>query len=226
MKNFFGIIPARKGSKSIKNKNLVRIKKKKLIEHTLQSASRSKYLKKIIVSSDDIRILNISKKFKKIILHKRKKKISKSNSLLSEAINDVIVKFEDFIKPDDFIVLLQPTTPQRKTKDIDSAIKIFLKKYKKYNSLATISEPLNHPRELVIKKYNNFDLFLKRKKDLNRQKYFKSFFINGSIYISTVKSYKKNRTFFTKNIYYLMTNKKFSIDLNDSLEMKLIEKLI
>ena len=124
------------------------------------------------------------------------------------------------------VVMLSSNAPQRKTEDIDSAIRIFLKKYKKYNSLATISEPLNHPRELVIKKGNNFDLFLKRKKDLNRQKYFKSFFINGSIYISKVKSYKKNRTFFTKNIYYLMTDKKFSIDLNDSLEMKLIERLI
>ena len=119
MKNFFGIIPARKGSKSIKNKNLVLIKKKRLIEHTLYNSSKSKYLKKIIVSSDDIRILNISKKFKKMIIHKRKKQISKSNSLLFEAINDVIDKFRDIIKPEDFIVLLQPTTPQRKTKAID-----------------------------------------------------------------------------------------------------------
>ena len=227
MKNFFGIIPARKGSKSIKNKNLVLIKKKKLIEYTLDNSSRSKYLKKIIVSSDDIRILNISKKFEKIIIHKRKKQISKSNSLLFEAINDVINKFRDIIKPDDFIVLLQPTTPQRKTNDIDFAIKNFKKIDKKYDCLVTVSEPFNHPREFVVKKRDKFHLFLKRKKkDLNRQKYFKSFFINGSIYISKVKNYKKNNTFFTKNKYYLMTYKKFSIYLNDNLEKKLIEKLI
>ena len=40
------------------------------------------------------------------------------------------------------------------------------------------------------------------------------------------KNYKKNHTFFTKNTFYLMTDKKFSIDLNDNLEKKLIEKLI
>ena len=62
MNNFIGIIPARRGSQSIKNKNLIKLKKKRLIEYSLISASKSKFLKKIIISSDDNRILNYSKK--------------------------------------------------------------------------------------------------------------------------------------------------------------------
>ncbi len=226
MNNFIGIIPARRGSQSIKNKNLIKLKKKRLIEYSLISASKSKFLKKIIISSDDNRILNYSKKFKKVILHKRGKEISKSNSLMSEVIIDVITKFQDLIKPNDFIVLLQPTTPQRKASDIDFAIKSFKKKSKKFDSLATVSDPFNHPREMVLMKNNKLKLYINRKQDLNRQKYFKTYFINGSIFISKVKKYKKNCTFFNNKTYYLKTNKKFSIDLNDHLEKNLIKNLV
>ena len=47
---------------------------------------------------------------------------------MSEVIIDVITKFQDLIKSNDFIVLLQPTTPQRKASDIDFAIKSFKNK--------------------------------------------------------------------------------------------------
>ena len=61
MAKFIGIIPARKGSVTIKNKNLTKIKNKKLIEFTLLSAEKSKYLKKTIVTTNDIKILKLAK---------------------------------------------------------------------------------------------------------------------------------------------------------------------
>ena len=52
MENYVAIIPARKGSKSIKNKNLVKIKGKRLIDYTINAARKTKKISKIIVSSD------------------------------------------------------------------------------------------------------------------------------------------------------------------------------
>ena len=59
---FIGIIPARKGSVRIKNKNIMMLNKKKLIQYTLDEADKSNKLDIILVTTDDNRILNLSKK--------------------------------------------------------------------------------------------------------------------------------------------------------------------
>ena len=61
MKNL-GIIIARKNSKRLKNKNILKISKIKLIEFTIIAAIKSKKFHQIVVSSDDEKILNLKKK--------------------------------------------------------------------------------------------------------------------------------------------------------------------
>ena len=226
MIEFIGIIPARKGSVAIKDKNLIKIKKKKLIEYTLDGVQKSKYLKKAIITTDDVRIIRLAKKFSKMITYKRSSKLSKSTSKISDAIVDVLNKKKDILSENSFFVLLQPTSPQRKAIDIDNAIIKFLSIKKKFDSLVTVSEPFNHPREILHNSRNRFKFILKRNYEQNRQKYFKSYFVNGSILITSVKKYKKNKSFFLKNTYYMNTSKKFSVDLNDEIEKKIIETLI
>ena len=63
-KKLFALIPARKGSKGIKDKNIIRLNKKYLIEHTFDQAKKSKKIDKIFVSSNDDRILKLTRKFK------------------------------------------------------------------------------------------------------------------------------------------------------------------
>lgn len=65
-KSFLAIIPARGGSKSIKNKNLYKIQNKPLIYYTIKSAIKSKYLNNIVLSTDSTKIANYVKKFPKI----------------------------------------------------------------------------------------------------------------------------------------------------------------
>ena len=64
MNNLIAFIPARKGSKSIKNKNLKLINKKSLVEITIDQAIKSKIFKRVILSSDSKKILEIGKKKK------------------------------------------------------------------------------------------------------------------------------------------------------------------
>ena len=71
-KKILALIPARKGSKSIINKNLLKIKNKTLVEIAIKSAKKSKFLSNIIVSSDDVRILNLAKKNKIETIKKKK----------------------------------------------------------------------------------------------------------------------------------------------------------
>ena len=126
---FFALIPARKGSLGVKNKNVVKINNKHLIDYTLLQASQSKIIDQIYVSSNDHRVLKITKRYKKIQFIKRKDNLSGSKVLMK----DVILDFLNFIeKSFDLkkinLIILQPTSPQREAIDIDKAIRLFKKK--------------------------------------------------------------------------------------------------
>ena len=90
-KKILALIPARKGSKSIINKNLLKIKNQTLVEIAIKSAKNSKFLSNIIVTSDDVRIINLAKK-NKIKTIKRKKKLSGDKTLMYNVVLDVVKK--------------------------------------------------------------------------------------------------------------------------------------
>ena len=77
-------ICARGGSKGVKNKNIIKIFNKELIYYTINVAKKSKIFSDIVVSSDDKKILNISKKFgiKNLILRSKKYSTDRSSKIL------------------------------------------------------------------------------------------------------------------------------------------------
>ena len=75
----WAMIPARSGSKTIKNKNIRKVNGIPLVMHSLLFASKIKRIKKIIFSSDSTKYLKLANKFKKILKHKRKFKPQKIN---------------------------------------------------------------------------------------------------------------------------------------------------
>ena len=113
---FIALIPARKGSKSIKNKNLYKISGKPLLYYTISAAKKSKIFDQIFVSSDSKKILDYSANQNvSTIIRPRKY----SNDFSSA--NDVVKHFinqNDKLKKKDIIVYLQPTSPLRNYIDI------------------------------------------------------------------------------------------------------------
>jgi CMP-N,N'-diacetyllegionaminic acid synthase len=224
--NYLAIIPARKGSKGIKNKNITLIKKQKLIEYTFKSASKSKLLKKIYLTTNDERIIKILPKYKKIKLITRDDKLSTSKSNIKDAIIDAAKRVEKkenaIIK---HIVILQPTSPQRTNLDIDNAIKYFERQKSKI--LFSISKPINHPNELI---YFDKDLpikvILEKKKFHNRQEYKNFYFINGSIFISNLKHYLNNKNLINHKTSFFKMEKKHSIDLDDNFDKSILKNFL
>ena len=80
MKNIIALIPARGGSKGIKNKNIIKLKGKHLIYYSINIAKKVKLINKIFVSTDSIKIKKISEKYGAIVPFKRPKKFAKDNS--------------------------------------------------------------------------------------------------------------------------------------------------
>ena len=88
-----------------------------LIEHTILSAIKSKVFNKIILSSDDEKILNLSKKYKIIDFIKRPKNLSGDYVKNIDVLNFYVKKL-DIRKEYDYLSLLLPTCPFRNYKHI------------------------------------------------------------------------------------------------------------
>ena len=113
--NNIAIIPARKGSQGLKNKNLLKIDNKTLIERTINFAIESKMFSRIILTTDYDNINNNNIEFRK-----RPEKLTKENTTMVEVIKDVIDNCD--INKEDNIILLQPTSPFRNKKDLKKVI--------------------------------------------------------------------------------------------------------
>ena len=144
--DYISLIPAKKNSSRLKDKNIIKIKNKFLFEYTLEASLSSKNIYETYVSSDNSKILNISSK-KGAKPFNRPKKFSKKNSTA----NEVILNFISFINKKKhsfkYIVYLQPTSPLRNSRHILDAIKLS-KKYPTH----TIISAYETEKSVFIKK--------------------------------------------------------------------------
>ena len=137
-KKIIAIIPARGGSKGIKNKNLRNLAGKPLIKHSIDYAKESKYIDKIIVSTDSQNIKNFALA-ESVIVIDRPDEISGDKSLVVDAIRHVIIELEEKEKYYvDIIVLLECTSPMKSVDEIDQAINILINE--QADSVATFKE--------------------------------------------------------------------------------------
>jgi CMP-N-acetylneuraminic acid synthetase len=192
-------IPARAGSKSIKNKNLYKINSKPLIYYTIKFAQKIKN-NFIFVSTDSTKILKYTNKLNLNNKYIRPKKLSGDHSLVIDALIDSLNWLKKKGKFFNTVILLQPTNPVRNIIEFNKALAIFKKK--KLDSLVSVTRMREHPYECIeIKKDNSFQ-FLKKnpdKKSTNRQGYNKNFFfIDGNFYIAKVSFLLKHKKFINK----------------------------
>ncbi len=182
-KKILAIVPARLGSKRLKQKNIIKITpKKNLLNWTYDAIKNSIYLDKTILSTESKKIKNIAKRIGFDIPFMRPNHLSKDNVESEEVIKHILRKTKiEF----DYIMLLQPTSPLRNTKDIDNSIKKIING--NYNSLISISSSKLRKKyniDIVKKNFIKFDFNSKKK----RRKYF---FLNGAIFIVKKKFFLK-----------------------------------
>lgn len=218
------VVPARKGSKSVKNKNLIKINKKHLIEYTLIAANKSDVKLKFILT-DDKKIKKISKKYNFNTEYIRPKKVSHSKASLVDTLLDFIRNTEEKYRYD-YLVVLQPTSPMRDHSDINNAIKLIIKK--KATSLASISESQEHPYEQIIINKKKWKLLFNKSKRFYRRQDFdiKVFFITGAIYIISKASILRYKKIITNNHVNFLMKKLKSLDINDYEDIEIAKYLL
>ena len=223
--NIVAIIPARKGSKSIKNKNIINYKGKPLIYHSIKTALKSKLINTVVVSTDSKKYQSMVIKFGASAPFLRPNKYSNDNS----SDRDFIIHASKFLisknNYPDLIVLLRPTTPNRDIKIVNKGIKLFIKNFKKYDSMRSVSKFNQPPQKLFMIKNKTlkgfFDKQLKGEYHSRpRQKYTKTYLPNGYIDILKPSFFLNNKNKLWGKIQPFLTNETLDIDIQSDLKAK------
>ena len=199
-----GIIPARGGSKGLPRKNIKEIAGFPLLYWTIEAAKSSKLLDDFYVSTDDVEIAEVAKKYNaKVIM--RSPELARDDTTTLAVLKDIVV---NKVSCDD-VVVLQPTSPLRNHDTIDQCIREF--QSGEYDTLATgyytkIIEYASH-------------------QNMRRQDIKGFFYDDGNIYIIKEKLIRQNRWFGDK-ISRLVLDRELNYEIDDIIDFKIVEFLL
>lgn len=218
------IIPARSGSKGIKDKNIRELNGKPLIAYTIEVARESNLFEDIVVSTDSEKYAEISKEYGAIVPFLREENLSTDTASSLDVILDVLEKMERLGKKYETIILLQPTSPLRTVEDLKEAYNLYLNK--KANAVISVCEMEHSPLwSNTLSLDNKMDGFLKNIGNTNRQQLEKYYRINGAIYIANIEYFKKYKNFYYENSYAYIMSRENSIDIDEEIDLKITEYL-
>ena len=201
-KNILGLIPARGGSKGLPRKNIKPLLGKPLIAWTIEQALVSKYLDRVVVSTDNKEIAEISIKYGAEVPFTRPKELARDDSTTSDVILHALNWFESTGEKYDYLALLEPTSPLREKNDIDKCIELLIDNEVAKSIVSVSKLESAHPEfNAVIDKKSGF---IKKVdgttefKVLRRQNLTDIYFFDGTIYISEISTFRIKKTFYHK----------------------------
>ncbi len=226
-KNILAIIPARGGSKGIKNKNLKKLKNKSLVKRAIEFSKNQKQIDDIIVSTDSLKIKKEAEKNGIKVPFLRPKYLSGDNISDYQVLSNVLRNSEMFFKKKyDFIVMLQPTSPLREKREFQACLKKIYEKKKDSIWTVNLVDKKYHPLKQITGKKNNFFFFDKRaKKIIRRQQLNNTYIRNGAVYIFTRKCLKQYKNIYGKKLD-LLVSKINHISIDTINDFRIVEKLI
>ena len=207
-----GLIPARGGSKGIYQKNIAPLFEKPLICWSIREALESFYLTDVYVSSDSTEILEIARGSGAKTLY-RPSQYAKDDSppidAIQHALRAIPYKY-------DRVCLLQPTSPLRRTEDINAAC------IASVPGKTVVSVTVNTDYPFIIKPtiFKTYKRPNSVKKYLRRQEIKPRYFINGAIYVSSVKTIFENNSLYTNKLipYIMKKERSYQIDTQDDFD--------
>lgn len=222
-KTVLAIIPARGGSKGIPGKNIREIAGKPLIAWTIEAAKKSKYIDRLILSSDDNDIIEVAKEWGCEVPFVRPSELARDDT---PGIATVLHAIEALPEHYEYVVLLQPTSPLRSVNDIDDCIRTCIDHYAA--SCVSVTEPERSPYLMysldstdhllpLIEQFKHFS----RRQDLP-----KVYALNGAIYVAKSVWLKSNLTFVSDETIAYEMPKHRSIDIDTEIDLKFAEFLL
>ncbi len=223
-RKILAFIPARGGSKGIKDKNIHPLCGKPLISYTIECAKKSKFIDEVLVSTDSPTIASVSRKYGASVPFLRPAELAKDTSKSIDAVLHAITELKNKGKNFDILVLLQPTSPLRAIRDVDNALKTFIKNNEQ--PLASVSEVNDNP--ILIRTIDSKGVLknlLNANSTIRRQDMTKYYRINGSIYINRISDINKDTSFNDNPIPYIIPSNR-SVDIDEMKDLIIAEYYI
>lgn len=223
-KKVYCLICARKNSKGLKNKNILKFQNKTLAEHTFVQANKSKLISKVFVSTDSSKIIELAKKNKINIPFIRPRKLS------GDKVPEINVwkHFCKYLKNKndipDYLIILPITSPLRNQTDISNGIKKIIKK--PYDVVFSLTKSSKNPYfNMVHVKKGKINPIIKiKKKIFRRQDAPECFDITTVLYIVKFRYIIETLNLYqTNNMSHILIPKERSIDIDTRFDYDLVK---
>lgn len=217
-KKILAIIPARGGSKGIPKKNIIDLLGKPLLYYSIKSAKESKYIDKVIISTDDEEIAEVGKELGVDVPFLRPEEISGDKAKSIDAFIHAIKELEKLEEKYDYILLLQNTSPLRQSWHIDEAIEKLIESNER--SLVSVSEVTEHPCIMrTLDENENTQPLISMTGDMRRQDFPPIYIVNGAIYIQKNDEYLDLNTNLNGGKLAYVMAREYSVDIDEYLDL-------
>lgn len=221
------IIPARCGSKGLKDKNIVMINGKPLMDYTISVAIASKCFDTIMVSTDSEQYAEIAMKCGAEVPFLRSKDTSGDDAGSWDVVREILFNYKQEGTEYDYVALLQPTSPLRSVVDIQMAVKMICDP--NIHNVVSVTETehpvqwsFSLPETLSMFEYSKSPYNILRRQDL--EKYYQE---NGAIYIVDAKRIiDKNYNLYSDDCYAYIMPRERSIDIDSKLDLVILKAML
>ena len=218
------LICARGNSQGLKNKNLLKYKNTTLIGNSIKQAFRSKYIQRVVVSTDSKKIMKEAKKNNAEVPFIRPKKLSKNNSPEIDVWRHAI-KFLNNNKDIDLFVSVPTTAPLRKVEDIDRCITKAIRENLDIVFTGTMSSKNPFFNIVKLKKKKLYLASKSNKKIFRRQDAPKCFDLTTACYVFKPKYIMRIKNFLSGKTGIVIIPKERAIDIDDIIDYKIVRFL-
>jgi CMP-N,N'-diacetyllegionaminic acid synthase len=227
-KRILAVILARAGSKGLPSKNIKSICGKPLIAWSIEVGLNSIYIDEVMVSTDCPLIAEVARKHGASTPFIRPSNLATDESTSFDAIHHTIDFYKQKLKKEfDYLVLLEPTSPLRTSKDVDCAIEMLINSGRE-SIVGICKTESQNPAFLVVKdKQNLISGYLNKEiKVIRRQEIEDIFFLEGTVYISKVKTYMEKKTFYHQSTIGYEVEKFKSLEIDDMDDFVMVEAIM
>lgn len=216
-----GLVPARGGSKGIPRKNLRAVAGKSLLQWTAEAASSSRYLDRVVLSTDDEEIAEHGRAVGLDVPFRRPAELATDSAPAAEVIVHCLDELGDGF---DVLVYLQPSSPLRLAEDIDGCVELVAAGH----DLVVSVHPVAERPELMFALGPGGELrpLLGRRSEARRQELGSWFVLNGAVYAARIAAYQSQATFLTPaTVGYPMPRER-GVDIDEETDLWLAEALL
>ena len=222
-KSILAVIPARGGSKGLPRKNLRMLAGKPLIAWTIEEAKKSKYIDRLMLSSEDAEIISVARQWGCEAPFVRPQELATDET---PGVEPILHAIDALSEKYDYVVMLQPTSPLRIAEDIDGCVEMCLGH--KAPACVSVTEPSKSPYWMYRldagdRLIPNLDLGFA---DVRRQDLPRVYALNGAVYVAETDWLIAHRTFLTQETVAFVMPRERLWDVDTELDLKFCELLL